>query len=437
MGDFDLQHFGIHQVFRRHTETAGGHLLDLRALHRAVTGRIFAALTGVGARAQTVHRFGNGFVGFRRQGAEGNPGRIEALEDHLQRLDLIQRQRLLGQLDLQQVADHRHRTGVDQRGVFLEFLVAALLHSGLQGIDHVRVVGVVLATVNKLEQTTLLDRLAVVPGFGGQQLLLGFNVDETRTLDAASHTTEAQLDHFVGQAHGFEQLRTTVRGDGGDAHLRQDLQQALGNALAVVLEHFIQIAQHFAGANQVGQHFIGQERVHGRSTETHQHGEVMRIAGGGGFYQDVAVAPQTFLGQAMVHGTGHQRGMGRQFAWSNVTVGQNQQGLAGAHSFFSLIRHSTYGRFQPQGFVVVHVDDMTLEAGLGEVHQRAPLGRRNHRRGEDHTTSVGRRLFEDVAFGTQADFQRHHDRFTQRVDRRVGDLGKLLAEVVEGRAHAL
>jgi hypothetical protein len=35
----------------------------------------------------------------------------------------------VGQFDLQQVADHRHRALVDQRGVFLE-LVVALLHGG-------------------------------------------------------------------------------------------------------------------------------------------------------------------------------------------------------------------------------------------------------------------------------------------------------------------
>jgi hypothetical protein len=122
----------------------------------------------------------------------------------------------------------------------------------------------------------------------GQQLLLGFKVDETRALDAAWHATEAQFADFFGQADGFEQLRTTVRSDGRDAHLRQDLEQALGDAFTVVLEHLIEVAQYFTGTDQVAQHFVGQERVDRRGAEADQHRKVMRVAGGRGFDQDVA-----------------------------------------------------------------------------------------------------------------------------------------------------
>ncbi len=320
LGNLDLQHFGVDQVLRGHAKAAGGHLLDLRALDGAVARRVFTALARVGTRAQAVHRLGQRFVGLWRQCTQRDTGGIEALEDRLQRLDLLQRQRLFGHLHLQQVADHRHRALVDQRGVFLELGVVALLHGGLQGVDHIRIVGVVFATVNELQQAALLDRLARAPGFGCQQLLVAFQVCETRTLDAAGNALEAQADHFLGQADGFEQLRTTVGGDGGDTHLRQDLQQALGDALAVVLEDFVQVAQHFAGTDQVGQHFIGQVRVNGRGTEAQQHGEVVRVTGGSGFHQDVAVATQTLFGQAVVHRTNGERGVHRQLARGDVAV---------------------------------------------------------------------------------------------------------------------
>src|SRR5690606_24068935 len=143
-------------------------------------------------------------------------------------------------------------------------------------------------------------------------------VDEARALDAAGHATEAQVDHLVGQADGFEQLGAAVGGHGGDAHLGQDLQQALGNALAVVLEDLVDIAQHFTGADQVGQHLVGQVRVHGGGTEAQQHAEVVRVAGGGGFHQDVAVAAQALLHQAVVHGANGQGGVGRQLARGDV-----------------------------------------------------------------------------------------------------------------------
>ena len=437
LGDLDLQHFGVDQVFRGHPETAGGHLLDFRALDGAVTRRVFAAFAGVGTRAQAVHGFRQGFVGFRRQGAEGNTRRVEALEDRLQRFDFADRQRRLQGFHLEQVADHRHRTVVHQRGVFLELGVVALLHGSLQGADHIRVVGVVLTAVDELQQAALLDRLARAPGFAGQQFLFGFEVDETRALDPARYATEAQVDHFLGQADGFEQLRTAVGSDGGNPHFREDLQQALGDALAVVLEDFVEIAQHFAGTDQVAQHFVGQERIDRRGTETDQHGKVVRIACGGGFHQDVAVAAQAFLGQAVVHRTGRQGRMHRQLARGDMAVAEDDLGPPATHGFFGLVGDVAHRRFQPDALVVVQVDDLASEARTLEVHQRAPLGRGDHRRAEDHPRSVLRRLFEDVALGTEADLQRHDDGFTQRVDRRVGHLGELLAEIVVRRAHTL
>ena len=45
--------------------------------------------------------------------------------------------------------------------------------------------------------------------------------------------------------------------------------------------------------------------------------------------------------------------------------------------------------------------------------------------------------FEHVFLGADAGFQRHHDSFTQRIDRRVGNLRKLLAEVIGHMAYAL
>ncbi len=376
-------------------------------------------------------------MGLRRQRTQRDTRGVETLEDFFQRLDLLQCQRLVGDLNLQQVADHRHRALVDQRGVFLELGVVALLHGGLQGVDHIRVVGVVFATVDELQQATLLDRLARAPGFGGEQLLVAFQVDEARTLDAAGHALEAQANHFLGQAHGFEQLGTTVRGDGGDAHLRQDLQQALGDALAVVLEHFVQVTEDFTGADQVGEYFVGEVRVHGRGAEAQQHGEVVRVASGGGFDQDVAVAAQALLGQAVVHRANGERGVDRQLARGDVAVAQHQLGLAAAYRFLGLIGDVADGRFQADALLVVEVDQLAVETFALQAHQRTPLGGRDDRRAEDHPRGVLGGFLEDVALGAEADFQRHDDRFAQRVDRRVGHLGELLAEEVVRRTHAL
>ncbi len=295
----------------------------------------------------------------------------------------------------------------------------------------------VFATVDEFEQATLLDRLARTPGLGGEQLLVAFQVDEARALDAAGHALEAQADHFLSQAHGFEQLGTAVRGDGRDPHLRQDLEQAFGDAFAVVLEDLVQVAQYFAGADQVGQHFIRQVRVHGRSAEAQQHGEVVRVTRGGSFDQDVAVTTQALLGQAVMNRADGERSMHRQLARGDVAVAQHQLGLAAAHRLFRLVGDVADGGFQADALFVVEVDQLAIETLALQTHQRTPLGGRDDGRAEDDPRGVLRGLLEDVALSTQADFQRHHDRFAQRVDRWVGDLGELLAEEVVRGTHAL
>ena len=93
--DLDLQHFGIDQVFGRDAETARGDLLDLGILLGAVARRILAALAGVGAAAEAVHRDRQRLVRLGRERAERHAGAIEARQDRLERLDLLDRDRRL------------------------------------------------------------------------------------------------------------------------------------------------------------------------------------------------------------------------------------------------------------------------------------------------------------------------------------------------------
>ena len=150
----------------------------------------------------------------------------------------------------------------------------------------------VFTTVDELQQTALLDRLAAAPGFGRERLLFSLKILEARALDTTGDTAEAELDDLVGQTNSLKQLRPTIGGDGRDAHLGDDLHQPLGDALAIVFEHFIEIAQHFTSADQIAQHLESKERIDRSRAETDQHRKVMRVTGRGGFHQDVAAATQ-------------------------------------------------------------------------------------------------------------------------------------------------
>ncbi len=89
LGDLDLQHFGVDQIFGSHAEAAGGHLLDLGALLGAIAGRVFAAFAGIAAPAQAVHRDRQRFVRFRRQRAQADGGAVEPPQDVLGRCHVI------------------------------------------------------------------------------------------------------------------------------------------------------------------------------------------------------------------------------------------------------------------------------------------------------------------------------------------------------------
>ncbi len=107
------------QVFRGDAEPAGRDLLDRRRRVVAVGARrgarrVLAALAGVGARADAVHRDRQGLMRLGAQCAERDAGCHQALADFGDALDLIDRDRaglpLRRSAEIQQVAqrDRRH-----------------------------------------------------------------------------------------------------------------------------------------------------------------------------------------------------------------------------------------------------------------------------------------------------------------------------------------
>ena len=109
LGHLDLQFLGVDQILAGDAEAAGGDLLDGAVLGIAVglghvAGRVFAAFAGVALAADAVHGDGQGFVRFLADGAVGHGAGLEALEDRLDRLDFLERDRLGSRLQFQQAA---------------------------------------------------------------------------------------------------------------------------------------------------------------------------------------------------------------------------------------------------------------------------------------------------------------------------------------------
>jgi hypothetical protein len=125
LGHLDLQLVGVDQVVDRHAEAAGGHLLDRRAAVVGEAPRVLAALAGVRAAAEAVHRPGERLVRLGGDRPERHRAGGEALDDLLGRLDLLERHGRAAAAELHEPAQRRaaRRVVVDLRGVLVVLLL--------------------------------------------------------------------------------------------------------------------------------------------------------------------------------------------------------------------------------------------------------------------------------------------------------------------------
>ena len=75
------------------------------------------------------------------------------------------------------------------------------------------------ATMYVLEQATLFDIFATVPGQFDQGALIGIEIFKVCALQAIGGADETQVHHVLMQANGFKQLSAAITGNGGNSHL--------------------------------------------------------------------------------------------------------------------------------------------------------------------------------------------------------------------------
>ncbi|KAG0776598.1 hypothetical protein G6F22_012457 [Rhizopus arrhizus] len=317
----------------------------------------------------------------------------------------------------------------------------ATARRALQGGHYVRVVHVVLAAVHVLQQAADIHVLLRIPGLRAQLARVGIEARETGATDARGGIGEAQVDHLRFQADDLEQLRATVAGHGADAHLRDDLRQALVDALAVAAADLRLLAAlaelEDAAAAEVEQGLVGQVRVHRRGAEAEQAGHVVRVARGAGLDDKIHVAAQAQPREVVVDGAGGQQGVHHRPPGHRVAVGQQQHHHAVARGLFGFGTDALDTGTQAFVLAVGQVEQAVGLHVLVHLQQLAQLALAEYRRVEDDVVHRLRAGMEDVGLLAELGGQGHRAVFAPRVDRRVGDLGEGLAEVVVERAAAL
>jgi hypothetical protein len=379
-----------------------------------------------------------------RDGAERHGPGGEAPHDRVDGLDLLEGDgREVGELEEVPERDRRLGRVVDEACVLAVERVVVRPRGVLELVDRLRVVEVAFPPKPPLVQPAQLEvGLVLHVDVGGlvAHQRLALDRGDVDAADARDGAWEVLLDDVVGEAHRLEDLRADVGRDRRDSHLGHRLEEPLAHRLDVVLPGLV-LAQAL-GQELPQAHVLDRlERhvgVHRGGPEAEEAGEVVHLARLAGLDDETAPRAQALADEVVVHrGDGEQR-RDRGVVGVDRAVGEDDHLVSVEHVLLGLPPQAVEGPLHPAG--------LGLEAdreGLGlivlAVHPPQPLEVlvvENRLLQLDHARVVGA-ILQDVAFAPDEGDEAHHHLLADGVDRRVGDLGEELVEVVEEAARLL
>ncbi len=243
-------------------------------------------------------------------GAVRHGAGLKALDNFFGRLHLFQRNRRLLRHEIHQAAKRMGTCGiVHQLRINPELLIAALFHRLLQiddGLRAVEVILLVLAAAQAMEADAVQRRIRAqsqrIKGMvvaEGNALLNFLNADSA---DAGNRAGKILLDHITGQTDGLENACRLVGLDGGNSHLRRNLDNAGQQCLVVVLDGNVVILVQNSLVNQLGNALMCQIRVDGPGTEAKERCHLVHISGLAGFQHNGNLGALFRPHQMLLHG---------------------------------------------------------------------------------------------------------------------------------------
>src|SRR5579863_3271541 len=246
LGHLDLEFLRVDEVVAGDAETTAGDLLDRGVLGVAffvgpgITFGGLAAFAGVRTATEAVHGNGEGLVSFLGDRAITHGAGLEALDDFIHRFDLVNRDRIGGELEFKQAAQRAEilRLIVDQISVLaISFFIVGTA-GFLQLVNRLRIEQVILATVAPLILAASVEFR--INSFTRERAAMagkGFfsNNGEADTFDARGCPRKILVHNITVDADSFKDLGATITLNRGDAHLGHGLDHALDGSLDVFL----------------------------------------------------------------------------------------------------------------------------------------------------------------------------------------------------------
>ena len=259
---------------------------------------------------------------------------------------------------------------------------------------------------------------------------------EAGALDRARRAGEALLDKVGGKPHRIEDLRAAIGLVGRDAHLGHHLQDALADCLQVVLLHLVGLFRQPVPDTDLLQRLEGEVGIDRLRAIARQHAEMVHLARLAGLHHQTRAGAQAAADQMMMHRGGRQQRRHRNARGRHRTIRQDQDVESVEHRI---------GRLAADAIDRACHAGRTLARRPGHI-DRARTERIAHQRGDRaHLLQIGvgqdrlrhfqpvvrtRVMPQQVWSRSDHRHQRHDQRLAGGIDRRIGDLGEVLLEVV-------
>ena len=437
LGHFDLKIGGVHQVVGRNAKPTGSHLLDgagtiIAIFVRRVAVEVLSTFAGVAARAQLVHGDRHGFVRFPTDGTQRNGAGGKPLHNVNRGFHLIQVDGLKV-LEFEQAPQSSHAPAL-----VVDLLGELAIGPQIVGAGGILQLGngfgiplVMLAVSPPLVLAAHVQFLhprneRVVEGRPVPLQSFLFHGVQPDSLDAGGCAGEIAIDQVIVQADGFEDLGSPVRLHRGDAHLGHYLEDAFFIGLDEVVDRVLRLGTvQLAAFGQITNGFQGQVGIDAASAVTDQQAAMLNFSRLSRFYDQANPGPRAGAGQMMVNRAGGQQAGNGSVVGVHAAVGQDDEVLALGNG----LRRS-----------VAQVVQSPLHRSRFRLEQRGQRGRRHsrqvqgldlrqllvgeQRRLEPQLPAVLRTFVEQVLLAADKRFQRSDQLLPDRVQRRVGHLGK-------------
>ena len=454
----DLDVVGVDEVLAGDAESRRGDLLDGAAPRIAVrvgdvARRILAAFAGVRLAAEAVHRDRQRFVRLLADRSVRHRAGRESLEDLLGRLDLFDRDRRAIAAEVEQPAQRPELAALvvdDVREVTVEGVLAAA--GGVLELLHgLRVEEMQLAVAAPLVLAAGVEIVVVAAARreGADVPRLDFTGDdvEADAADARGGPGEVPVDECLLQADRLEDLRAAVALQRRDPHLRHDFQDALVERLDVVDRRlFVGQPRHVrenALPDHVVEGFEGEVGVDRPGAVADEQRDVVHLARVTRLDEQRAAGARPLAHQVMVDAGRRQQARNRRALLGHAAVGQDEDRVAGGDGGARLLVEAVQRPLERRAAfprVERHRQRRraeALERRRVDVTQLGQLIVVDDRIADVDLAARFRLGPEQVALGADRRFHRRHQLFSNRVERRVGDLREELLEIVVEQARAL